>query len=613
MKRYKHHIGLFVLGIIIPLIACAGTISTDRLTKIQHLIDNNLLYDKGINADSIQLWEKQLSVTLEKEKNFALLFQIKLLSVKTAALAGNTSIALNNARIMYNKAKQMNYQPGIGLALCAIGDTYSSSNNLLKAIDSYQEAIALLERVSEEDEWIKEALCQYIFIQLNAGKTEKVFNDIYLLERYCKGDTNAPAQFFIPLCYAYFYIQTNQLQEASIYLQQAQTAYKQHPFKYYLQLLRNLYAIYYLAVDEYPKALQECDSLLQQIGHGTYQYVQTLQEQAQILALMGRTKESCLIHQVVNVQKDSLDALRYSTQINTLHALYQVDQKEIKNQEMRKQFIWKSIIVATFALLVIIFFIFRIRRQNRHLLTARKEQERAKIETEKSIRTKSLLLSNMSHEIRTPLNALSGFTAILTENSIDEETRKQCNEIIQRNSELLLKLINDVIDLSDLKIGKMEFNFAECDTVNICRNVIDMVAKIKQTSADVLFTTQLDSLKMITDSSRLQQLLINLLINATKFTPKGTITLELKQEEAMAVFSVTDTGCGIPKEKQGKIFSRFEKLNENAQGTGLGLSICQLIIEQLGGKIWIDPEYTGGSRFCFTHPIETTKEGEEES
>lgn len=610
MKKYRYYIGLFILAIIAPTMVCADAINTERLTKIQHLIDNNLLYDKGINADSIQRWEKQLSASLEKEKNFALLFEIKLLSVKTAASVGNTSIALNNARIMYNKAKEMNYQPGIGLALCAIGDTYSSSNNSLKAIDSYQEAIALLEKVSEKDEWLKEALCQYILIQLNAGKTENVFNDIYRFERYCKDDTNTPAQFFIPLCYAYFYIQTNQLQEALTYLQQTENAYKKHPFKHYNQLLRNLYAIYYLAIKEYPKALNECNSLLQQIGYGTYQYVQTLQEQAQILALMGRTKESCQVYQVVNAQKDSLDALRYTTQINTLHSLYQVDRKEIKNQEMRKDFILKSFAIALFTLLVLIFFIVRIRRQNRHLLIARKEQEKAKTEAEKSIRTKSLLLSNMSHEIRTPLNALSGFSSILTEDSIDEATRKQCNEIIERNSELLLKLINDVIDLSDLEIGKMEFNFTECDTVNICRNVIDMVKKIKQTNAEATFTTSLDSLSMITDSSRLQQLLINLLINATKFTPQGTIALELKQEGEMAIFSVTDTGCGIPKEKQGQIFNRFEKLNENAQGTGLGLSICQLIIEQLGGKIWIDPEYTGGARFWFTHPIKVTKEEE---
>lgn len=110
-----------------------------------------------------------------------------------------------------------------------------------------------------------------------------------------------------------------------------------------------------------------------------------------------------------------------------------------------------------------------------------------KKQEENSIRTKSLFLSNMSHEIRTPLNALSGFSSILTEESIDNETRKQCSDIIQQNSELLLKLINDVIDLSSLEVGKMKFKYERCDAVAICRNVIDMVEKIKQTNANVRF------------------------------------------------------------------------------------------------------------------------------
>lgn len=161
----------------------------------------------------------------------------------------------------------------------------------------------------------------------------------------------------------------------------------------------------------------------------------------------------------------------------------------------------------------------------------------------------------------------------------------------------------------------MKFNFGHYDAVTVCNNVIDTVNKVKQTQAEVRFDTSLDSLKIYTDDSRLQQLLINLLINATKFTPQGSIILGLElQSEEFALFSVTDTGCGIPLEKQSKIFNRFEKLNEGAQGTGLGLSICQLIIERIGGKIWIDSTYTDGCRFYFTHPIDSTeKEKEEEA
>ena len=145
----------------------------------------------------------------------------------------------------------------------------------------------------------------------------------------------------------------------------------------------------------------------------------------------------------------------------------------------------------------------------------------------------------------------------------------------------------------------------ESDAVVICRNVVETVEKVKQTQAEVRFVTTLESLPLVTDDSRLQQLLINLLINATKFTTEGVIALEVEKEsDTVALFSVTDTGCGIPLEKQKQIFNRFEKLNEGAQGTGLGLSICKLTVEKWGGKIWVDPGYTDGARFVFTHPLD---------
>ena len=370
-----------------------------------------------------------------------------------------------------------------------------------------------------------------------------------------------------------------------------------------------------IEIMQYTQALQSYDELLPYVKEsGSYKDIQISQERAKVLSLMGRIEEACEEYEVINARKDSLDANSYLRQINELHTLYQIDKNELNNINRQKKILYWSWFIILSVLSLIIFFIFRIKRNNKRLIQSQQEQEKVKKQAENSIRTKSLFLSNMSHEIRTPLNALSGFSTILTEESIDEETRKQCNDIIQQNSELLLKLINDVIDLSSLEIGKMTFKFKICDAVGLCRNVIDMVEKIKQTHADVRFSTPLDSLELLTDSARLQQVLINLLINATKFTSQGSITLQLEQQtEDTALFSVTDTGTGIPKEKQKKIFNRFEKLNENAQGTGLGLSICQLIIEQLGGSIWIDPDYEEGSRFLFTHPIDKSDQGKEET
>lgn len=237
------------------------------------------------------------------------------------------------------------------------------------------------------------------------------------------------------------------------------------------------------------------------------------------------------------------------------------------------------------------------------MLSKRKLQKAEKA-VENSIRNKSLFISNMSHEIRTPLNALSGFSDVLTTPGIDEETRKQCNDIIQLNSRLLLNLVNDVVDISCLDVTNMKFNLKQCNAVNLCKGIIQTLEGIKQTQAEIFFRTELPSLEIETDTLRLHQVLINILVNATKFTKEGSIILQLEQnEEGMAQFSITDTGCGIPSEKQSSIFERFERVNEKSQGTGLGLAICQLIISRLGGRIWIDPQYTDGSRFVFTHPL----------
>lgn len=330
-------------------------------------------------------------------------------------------------------------------------------------------------------------------------------------------------------------------------------------------------------------------------------------EKIYLCKIQGMAMEACRIYQELYPPIDTLASQSYIRQINTIKAKYQVDKAETaSNNEYNK--IITSILVGTMALVTLfVLLAILLKRQREKVKLSTQKLATSRINAENAMRAKSVFLSNMSHEIRTPLNALSGFSSLLTEEGLDDETRRQCNEVIQQNSELLLKLINDVIDLSSLEFGKLQFCIAQHDAVSICRNVIDTVNKVKQTQAELTFTTELEEMPIETDDSRLQQVLINLLINATKFTPQGSIVLKLEKEtDDTVLFTVTDTGCGIPKDKQANIFQRFEKLNENAQGSGLGLSICQLIIEHIGGQIWIDSEYAEGSRFCFTHPISQT-------
>lgn len=229
----------------------------------------------------------------------------------------------------------------------------------------------------------------------------------------------------------------------------------------------------------------------------------------------------------------------------------------------------------------------------------------AKERAEESSRLKSAFLANMSHEIRTPLNAIVGFSDVLSAGGASEEEQRGYFEIIKTNSDLLLRLINDILDVSRLEADRVSLSLESCNVVQICQQVVASVAQARRSTNQFLFDCNREAVEMRTDVQRLQQVVINLLSNADKFTKEGTITLKLELDTAgnAAVFSVTDTGCGIPLDKQKRVFERFEKLNEYVQGTGLGLSICKLTVEKWGGEIWIDPAYTDGARFIFTHPM----------
>lgn len=235
----------------------------------------------------------------------------------------------------------------------------------------------------------------------------------------------------------------------------------------------------------------------------------------------------------------------------------------------------------------------------------------SKEKAEMSDSLKSAFLANMSHEIRTPLNSIVGFSDVLAMGGSTEDEQQSYYKIIKTNSDLLLRLINDILDLSRLEANRVTLTWEECDVVQLCSQVVASVSFSRQSSDNqFLFSTSFETFRMVTDVQRMQQVIINLLSNADKFTKRGKITLDfsVNEEKQMAIFSVTDTGCGIPKEKQGLVFERFEKLNEYAQGTGLGLSICKLIVHKWKGSIWIDPDYTGGARFVFSHPLNIEKE-----
>ena len=276
--------------------------------------------------------------------------------------------------------------------------------------------------------------------------------------------------------------------------------------------------------------------------------------------------------------------------------------------EQYKYHIWSVgavLLVLLGGLFVSLYFYYHTKKLKDELEVSEGALREAKERAEESSRLKSAFLANMSHEIRTPLNAIVGFSDVLSAGGASEEEQRGYFEIIKTNSDLLLRLINDILDVSRLEADRVSLSLESCNVVQICQQVVASVAQARRSTNQFLFDCNREAVEMRTDVQRLQQVVINLLSNADKFTKEGTITLKLELDTAgnAAVFSVTDTGCGIPLDKQKRVFERFEKLNEYVQGTGLGLSICKLTVEKWGGEIWIDPAYTDGARFMFTHPM----------
>lgn len=234
---------------------------------------------------------------------------------------------------------------------------------------------------------------------------------------------------------------------------------------------------------------------------------------------------------------------------------------------------------------------------------AEKELIAARMKAEESDRLKSAFFANMSHEIRTPLNAIVGFSRLIVEPGHEDEKKEYC-DIIEKNSELLLNLFNDILDLSSLEAGSIEFVKEKINPYSIClkeyqiyRNKVqkDVLMKLDEVDED---------LNILGDRIRISQVLSNLLSNAVKFTSFGEIHIGFQSKGNALQFYVRDSGSGIPASRVATIFERFGKLNNFAQGTGLGLTLCRMMVERMGGRIWVRSGVSLGTTFYFTLPME---------
>lgn len=285
-----------------------------------------------------------------------------------------------------------------------------------------------------------------------------------------------------------------------------------------------------------------------------------------------------------------------------------INQTENFYSKNRKMILWvlSSVLVLIFGLFIAIYYIAHIRRLKNALEKKSKELAIAKDKAEEANRLKTAFIANMSHEIRTPLNAIVGFSELQCMDDCSNEDKKEFEKIIKENSTLLLNLINDILDISRIESGRVTIDYRPCDVVKLCHSCLISVKQARPLEhVEYQEHYPVDSLFIQTDAVKFKQVIINLLTNASKFTKEGHIRLSFSVDEGkrLITLAISDTGIGVPKEKAEAVFERFVKLNQYVHGTGLGLSLCRIIVERLGGKIWLDTSYTEGARFMFCIPL----------
>ena len=568
---------------------------------------NSLGFDYLTREECDSLNADGLLSQLDESQRYYTYFELERILIKSSLFRGEIRMAIAQSDQMYSKARALAYPFGNALALNAMGEVYSYTGRLREAGAAYEESLRLLDGMDGEDVHIRMLLVELIDYNLrirNVNGASRYLARLNLypedrlspLELAMRHISNASCQLFKGDLKAasHCLVQIGQLETQLI-----------PEIQQYLLIID---ARYLVATGEHEAALTAYNDFLQteyaRINHNIYK--EALLEKADLLVKMGNKEEAYGQYgKVFSYIKTSFEK-NYPKEIDRLCTRFQADQLAYQNERDRivsMRFYLAGIIVSVLFLIFLLVLgwkkIFRLKR-------SQMRQEAMKEKAVQAIQRKNMFLSNMSHEVRTPLNAIVGFSAVLTDEdeSFDDESRREFSEIIKVNSFQLLKLINDILDFSDFENDNITFNIRTHDAVKLCNEVVETVMASRKLEVEMRFDTDLSVLMLDTDDARLRQVLINLLVNATKFTEQGSIVLELKMADVdTALFSVTDTGCGIPPEKQHLIFERFEKLNDFVQGSGLGLSICQLIVKYMNGKLWVDSGYTRGARFCFTHPL----------
>lgn len=564
------------------------------------------------------------------------LFEVKSYSSQDLLWLGNYELAMSEAMNLYRLASNLNHKYGLLRCSETLGLIYQRIRRDSDAVVSFQEGLDLLKDIKDVPD-IMDTKIRLTSYQLESSvRTKQYTLTERILEQYKalldeqyeinqeKGDVLLLEREYWLLYsfYTSFYLSKGDLANAKKALDKASSYVGNSLVEedYAINTYLAVKARYYKAAGDIPLALRYINEVLE-----TERLPEDIQFKADILKEQGRLEEVMALYDELYRTLTKRRGTSFLRQVNQLRTLHELHEKELKETELkeaglriaRKQDLLVFILSISVVLSILLYISFlyyrhlrslknQLQREKDLLLESQRRLMREKARAEEASLMKSAFLANMSHEIRTPLNAIVGFAHLVTETTNASEQREYFS-IINKNCDLLLKLINDILDLSKIESGRLNYNVSEVELRDICQEAY-VVQSLKMTSDVALLynSVAMPSVRLWIDPHRVEQVLLNLLSNAIKFTSKGFISLFYEVEDMFVRVSVMDTGIGISEEKLESVFERFVKLDDFYQGAGLGLPICKMIVEQLGGEIGVRSELGKGSTFWFTLPLVVT-------
>ena len=534
---------------------------------------------------------------------------------------GEYNIALLEAEKMLQEAKGEKKQGSIAECYYALANVYAakglvkkSQEFMLKEIDIFENANVFRYNIS----------CQYsdvAKIYIDLGEAEKAPE---LLKKALKTSKSTYHEVTAKLVYVSLYLAQGDTAAARKALEECRQMYMEEPsMKRHIHYLYDVEIDYNWRVGNYNKALSVLDERETELRkkNNLTTLMALRKTKADILWDMNRKEEAAglyrdfLLEQKKEKERnEEITTSEFATMLN----LQQLNAEKVRLEKISQKKQLQNTRIILFSVLgllcIVVIFLWQQRKlnaklhraknkldeQNRTLIKAEEELRKAKEVAEQSNWLKTMFIQNMSHEIRTPLNSIVGFSGVLVDMLDEKEDIGQYVALIESNSKLLLKLVGDILDISILD-REVEIKHNAVDVNACCQASIDAAGASFDPGVKLIFEPACDDLIINSNYNYIVQVLDNLLGNASKFTHEGSVTLayEVKKEENQLIFTVTDTGIGIPVEEQERVFERFVKLDNFSQGAGLGLSICRIVAERLGGYLRIDKGYTQGTRVIF--------------